>query len=278
MSVGSLYIVATPIGNLADITRRAVEVLESVAWIAAEDTRHSGRLLKALGITTRQFALHEHNEGRASERVLRYLAEGADIALITDAGTPLISDPGYAVVRAARAAGYPVLAVPGPSAVIAALSVSGLACDHFRFNGFLPRKAGERRTCLRQLAADSATLVFYESPHRIVDSLIDCVEVFGGTRQAVIARELTKTFETVQGGTLEELLVWIQADSDQQRGEFVLLITGAEPSQAVDIDIDQTLRLLLEELPASRAAALASRMSGLPRKDLYKRCLALSGE
>lgn len=271
---GTLYVVATPIGNLGDISARALEVLDSVDRIAAEDTRHSGRLLKALGISGRLSALHQHNEGEATARVLGWLQAGEDVALISDAGTPLISDPGFEVVKAAREDGVLVVPLPGASAVIAALSVSGLACDRFRFEGFPPRKSGERQRRLQALEGETATLVFYESSHRILETLGDCITVFGADRLAVIARELTKLYETVRQDSLQALVQWMRADSDQQKGEFVLIIAGRD--QAVEVsdgEVDRVLDILLDELPPARAASVAARLTGRPRKALYARAI-----
>src|SRR5690242_12028000 len=226
--VGKLFVVATPIGNLADLSARAREILSGVDLIAAEDTRHSAALLAQFGIATRTLALHEHNEREKSAELVHRLREGAQIALISDAGTPLVSDPGYRLVRAAREAGIAVSPVPGACAAIAALSVAGLPSDRFVFEGFLPAKAAARRAHLQTLMTEMRTLIFYESSHRIVEALEDLVVVFGGERRAVLARELTKLFETVLDGALAELAARVNTDSNQQRGEFVLLVAGAD--------------------------------------------------
>ena len=274
--VGTLYIVATPIGNLQDISPRALEVLQRVALVAAEDTRHSRRLLQHFGIHTPMQSLHEHNERERSAALLARLQSGADVALISDAGTPLISDPGFVLVRAARAAGIRVVPVPGPSALVAALSVSGLPTDRFRFEGFLPARAAARRARLQELATESATLVFYESSHRIVDSVQDMAGELGAGRPATLARELTKTFETVQSTTLAGLEQWLQAEPGQQKGEFVVMVHGATAdSGALDAAAQRTLRILLAELPLKQAAALAAQITGCPKNRLYEYGLTL---
>jgi 16S rRNA (cytidine1402-2'-O)-methyltransferase len=278
MSSGTLYIVATPIGNLEDMTARAARVLASVDLIAAEDTRHSGKLLHHLGIGTKTYALHEHNERDHVPKLVDWLRGGKSIALISDAGTPLISDPGYVLVRTAHAAGVPVVPVPGACAVIAALSVSGLPSDRFVFEGFLPARAAARRAALERLRAETRTVIFYEAPHRILECLHDMTDVFGAGREATIARELTKQFETVRAGTLGELSAWVARHDEQRLGEFVLLVHGApraEEASAEAVQGEQILRVLLEQLPVSQAAELAARISGMSRNALYKRALAL---
>jgi len=270
-TAGKLWIVATPIGNLEDLSPRAREVLAKVDLIAAEDTRHSAPLLRHFGIGTRCVALHEHNERDASGDLVARMQGGANIALISDAGTPLISDPGFRLVRAAREAGIDVSTVPGPCAAIAALSIAGLPSDRFVFEGFLPTKSAARRSHFESLRGETRTLIFYESSHRIVDALNDAAHVFGD-RHAVIARELTKLYETVLSGTLSQLLERVRADADQQRGEFVLMIGGST-------DDDETKRLaegkrvyaiLRRELPPGRAAKIASEITGAPRNALYR--------
>ena len=271
-STGTLYVVATPIGNLQDISARALDILGRVARIAAEDTRHSRKLLAHFGIGTPLTALHEHNEVEQAGRLLRDLEAGRDLALITDAGTPLISDPGYHLVQAARAAGLRVVPVPGPAACIAALSAAGLPSDRFVFEGFLPAKQAARRQRLAALADEPRTLIFYESPHRVVDCLEDMAAVFGDERQAVIARELSKLYETIEDGTLATLRDWISADSNRQKGEFVILVHGAPARDRTDIDVRdrQVLQVLLQELPLKQAASLAAKITGLPRNRLYE--------
>lgn len=276
-NAGVLYIVATPLGNLQDISARALDILGRVARIAAEDTRHSWKLLSHYGINTPMTALHEHNEVKQSGELLRQLESGTDLALISDAGTPLISDPGSHLVRAARAAGVRVVPVPGPSAGIAALSAAGLPSDRFVFEGFLPPRQAARRQRLDELRDESRTLVFYESPHRVVDCLDDMAGVFGADRQAVIARELSKLYETIEDGTLGVLCDWIGADRDRQKGEFVILVHGAPVRDKADIGAHdlQVLQILLQELPLKRAAALAARITGVAKNRLYEKGLEL---
>ncbi|MCB1723306.1 MAG: 16S rRNA (cytidine(1402)-2'-O)-methyltransferase [Chromatiaceae bacterium] len=274
---GTLYVVATPIGNRDDITLRAIDVLRRVDHIAAEDTRHSRPLLEHLDIQRPLIALHEHNENSATRRVLDLLAAGESVALISDAGTPLISDPGFPLVRASRALGHAVVPVPGPSALIAALSVAGLPTDRFRFEGFLPRRQPARLALFEALRRETATTVFYESSHRIVEALEDMRTVFGDARQLVLARELTKLHETVLAAPLAQVVVSVGDDPDQRRGEFVLLLAGAEDAgEQCQIAVDDLLRSLLEELPVKQAAALAARISGGRRNNLYRRALELA--
>lgn len=269
---GRLWIVATPIGHLDDLSQRAREILRDADVVAAEDTRHSAPLLARAGASGKVVALHEHNEGEQVERLLQWLGEGRQVALISDAGTPLVSDPGFRLVRAARAAGFAVSPVPGPCAAIAALSAAGLPSDRFAFEGFLSAKASARRERLRTLASEPRTLVFYESCHRILDMLGDAGEAFGPGREAVLARELTKLFETFIAAPLGELRARVAADPNQQRGEFVLLVAGAE-GDAADATLAEGRRvfaLLREELPPARAAKLAAAITGAPRKALYE--------
>lgn len=274
--VGTLYVVATPIGNLEDISARALRVLREVALIAAEDTRHSSRLLAHFGIQTPLAACHEHNERNEGGRFIERLQAGDDVALISDAGTPLISDPGYHLVRQARAAGVVVVPVPGACALIAALSAAGLPSDRFIFEGFLPAKAAARRTRLEALKEEPRTLIFYEAPHRILESLGDFEDVFGGERMAVLGRELTKTFETLKGLPLAALRAWVEADSNQQRGECVLLVEGWEAPQgesAVGAEALRVLDLLLAEMPLKRAVAVAADITGVRKNLLYQAAL-----
>lgn len=269
-AAGCLYVVATPIGNLGDFSPRAQQVLREVAAICAEDTRRSGQLLAQFGIATPLLALHEHNEEAVAQRIVARLLGGESLALVSDAGTPLVSDPGFRLVRAARAAGVKVSPVPGASALIAALSVAGLPSDRFVFEGFLPAKAAARRERLQALAGEARTLIFYESSHRIEETLADMVQAFGGERPAVLARELTKLFETVLDGSLSGLLAQVEADPDQRKGEFVLLVQGA--AEDGEAKVAEGLRLyarLKEHLPPSTAAKLAAELSGAPRKALY---------
>lgn len=273
---GKLYVVATPIGNLDDISPRALRTLREVALIAAEDTRHSIRLLQHFGITTALAACHDHNEREQGGRFVARLMAGDDVALISDAGTPLISDPGYHLVRQVRAAGIEVVPVPGPSALIAALSAAGLPSDRFIFEGFLPAKAAARRGRLELLKEEPRTLIFYEAPHRVLESVQDMASLFGKDRHAVLARELTKTFETLKGAPLGELAEWIAADSNQQRGECVLLVTGWQAPEGEDAISGEALRvldLLLGELPVKRAAALAAEITGVRKNLLYQAAL-----
>ncbi|MBB2495533.1 16S rRNA (cytidine(1402)-2'-O)-methyltransferase [Aquipseudomonas ullengensis] len=270
---GTLYVVATPIGNLDDISARALRILREVALIAAEDTRHSIRLLQHFGIATPLAACHEHNEREQGGRFLTRLQAGEDVALISDAGTPLISDPGFHLVRAARAAGVRVVPVPGACALVAALSAAGLPSDRFSFEGFLPAKTVGRQARLQQVAEDSRTLIFYEAPHRILECIADMRDVFGADRPAVLGRELTKTFETLKGLPLGELHDWVAADSNQQRGECVLLVAGwqePEGDEAVSGEALRVLDLLLGEMPLKRAAALAAEITGVRKNLLYQ--------
>lgn len=270
---GCLYVVATPIGHRDDLSARAIETLRQVSVIACEDTRHSGPLLNSIGANAKRLALHDHNEAEVSVSLVTQMQGGMSVALISDAGTPLVSDPGFRLVQAAAAAGLRVVPIPGASAVIAALSVAGLATDRFSFEGFLPNKRSARRSALQALAEDARTLVFYEARHRIVESLEDMAEVMGATRQAVIARELTKTFETILRGTLQELVERVTGDSDQQLGEFVVVVAGADGIDAEAAKLAEGRRILdmlRTELPPSRAARLAADISGAPKNALYK--------
>lgn len=277
VSAGHLYVVATPIGHLGDWSPRAQAVLTAVDRIAAEDTRTTGQLLAHFGIRTPLVALHEHNEDRIAEALIREVAAGASLALVSDAGTPLISDPGFAVVRAARAAGVPVRAVPGACAAIAALSIAGLPTDRFVFAGFLPPKSAARRQALQMLRSESRTLILYEASHRIADCLQDAALVLGGERRACLARELTKRFEESCTASLAELNDWLAADHHRQRGEFVLVIAGAAEESGDTEDARRVLTILLRELPASRAARVAAELTGVPRKTLYAWALQAHG-
>ena len=267
---GALYVVATPIGNLGDLSPRARDVLAGADRICAEDTRHTRQMLNALGLERPLLALHEHNEDARVAQVLSYLQAGESLALVSDAGTPLISDPGYRLVRGLRAAGVNVSPVPGPCAAIAALSVAGIASDRFCFEGFLPNKSTARRERLQALAAEPRTLVFYESAHRIEECLADMRAAFGDAREAVLAREITKLFETVLDGTLASIAESVGADANQRKGEFVLVVAGA-PEDA-DAALREGRRLyakLAEVMKPSQAAKLAAELSGAPRKALY---------
>ncbi len=279
---GVLYVVATPIGNLADLSGRAQETLGSVALIAAEDTRHTRVLLQHFGLTTALLSVHEHNEADRARLLLARLRQGESIALVSDAGTPLISDPGYRVVRAAIAAGFPVVPVPGPSALVAALSVSGLATDRFTFEGFLPARPSARRARLERLARETRTMVFYEAPHRVLGTLEDLCAAFGGGREAFAGRELTKAFEAHYHGTLEQLGARLAPDPDARRGELVLCVAGysdaAELSPRSAVDAERLLRVLLDELPLKRAVSAATRILGGGRNELYRLALRLHRE
>lgn len=281
VTLGTLYVVATPIGNLDDISARALKVLADVSLIAAEDTRHSVRLLQHFGIQTPLAACHEHNEREQGSRFLTRLQTGEDVALISDAGTPLISDPGYHLVRQARAAGIPVVPVPGACALIAALSAAGLPSDRFVFEGFLPAKVAGRRGRLEALVDEPRTLIFYEAPHRVLECIEDMAAIFGDERPALLARELTKTFETLKGLPLGELREFVASDSNQQRGECVLLVAGkpaSEGDEAVDAQTLRVLDLLLAEMPVKRAAALAAEITGARKNQLYQIALERQGK
>lgn len=278
VSDGTLYLVATPIGNLADITQRAISVLEQVDLIAAEDTRHSQRLLSHLGIKTRLTAYHEHNEDRVTPRLLDDLDAGKSIALISDAGTPLISDPGYRLVTQAHDRGVQVSPVPGVCAAIAALSVAGLATDSFTFEGFPPAKQGARMHFLEQLAEQKRTMLFYISCHRIVETLIDMQAVFGADRRVTYAREITKTFETVKRKQLSELIEWIKADDNQRKGEIVLVVEGAVTEDSDHQQVDHYLKILLAELPVKQSVGLVVKLTGEHKNDIYKRALELKAD
>ncbi len=267
---GVLHVVATPIGNLADLSPRAQQVLRDVDAICAEDTRHTRALLAHFGIDTPALALHEHNEDALAGRVVARLVAGESLALVSDAGTPLVSDPGFRLVRAARAAGVRVSPVPGPSAVVAALSVAGLPSDRFTFEGFLPAKATARREALARLAGEPRTLVFYESSHRIIETLADMRGAFGDDRPAALARELTKLFETVLDGSLADLQAQVDADPNQRKGEFVVVVQGAGDDADAQLAEGRRVYMLLSaHLPPSSAARLAAEITGAPRKALY---------
>lgn len=278
-SRGVLYIVATPIGNLDDLSVRASNVLAKVDVVAAEDTRHSGRLLQHLGLQKRLIALHDHNEKHRTSSLLDELDAGRSVALISDAGTPLISDPGYVLVREARSRGFIVSPIPGPCALVTALSAAGLPTDRFLFVGFLPAKRSGRRTALDKLRKEPATLVLYESPHRILDAMRDVADAFGEAREVVLGRELTKTFETFYSGTASEVLSALEVDSHGTKGEFVVMVHGAcvddgdEGAEA--LDVDRLLSLLLTELPVKKVARIAADLTGRSKNELYQRALDL---
>jgi len=274
---GSLYIVATPIGNMGDMTERAQNTLKDVDVIAVEDTRRSGQLLRNFEISTPMIAVHEHNERQVCDSLLERISKGESIALISDAGTPLLSDPGYFLVNQARARDISVVPIPGVSAVITALSVAGLPTDRFVFEGFLPAKSAARQQRLDKLKDDTRTVIFYEAPHRIVDMLKDCQLVYGGQRKVVLARELTKTFETVHGDELDDLIPWVEADENQRKGEFVVLVQGAETREdkGIDAESERILLILLKDLPVKQAAALAANITDLKKNALYQFALEL---
>lgn len=268
----ALYVVATPIGHLGDMVPRAVEILQRADVIAAEDTRHSARLMEHFNISTPMVAYHDHSDEFRTRQLIDRLQAGETVALISDAGTPLVSDPGYRLVRLAREAGVRVVPVPGACALIAALSASGLPSDRFAFEGFLPAKTGQRVNALEALLKEPRTLLFYEAPHRVLDSLRDMAAVFGVEREAVMARELTKTFETIVSAPLGELVEFVAADSNQQRGEIVLLVRGytMPDSGGIDPETQRIMQILMEELPTKQAAALAARLTGARKNDLYQ--------
>lgn len=275
---GTLFVVATPIGNLEDLSQRARQTLADVDLVAAEDTRHTGRLLMHLGLKTRQFALHEHNEARAAQALIEQLKDGKSVALVSDAGTPLVSDPGYRLVQAAHANGIAVSPIPGPSAVTAALSVSGLPTDRFGFEGFPPARRPARRKWLQALASESRTLVFFVAVHRIAATLADMVDVFGADREAFLGRELTKMHEQCVSASLGELLDQVSSGAIVPKGEFVIAVRGSTQEADSSVHVDRLLSELLELVPATRAAAIAARITGGRRKALYQRILELAGD
>ena len=279
-SNGLLYVVATPIGNLSDITLRALEILKSVDAIAAEDTRHTSGLLSHFGIAKKLIAVHEHNEHQSAEKLLALLLAGQNIALVTDAGTPAVSDPGAIVVDLVRKAGVKVVPIPGASAVIAALSASGISQNGFLFYGFLPASGSARRKALEILKAQAVTLVFYEAPHRIIESVVDMAAVLGADRRITIAREITKTFETIYSCELSKAEAWLQADANQQRGEFVLLVEAAAIKDAAEIPEDtvRVLKLLLADLPLKQAVQLTTEITGEKKNVLYELALSLKSD
>lgn len=279
MNAGALFVVATPIGNRADITERAIQVLSDVDLIAAEDTRHSKSLLQFFNVATPLVAYHEHNEEVKTPQLIEKMLRGQTIALISDAGTPLISDPGYRLVKAAHEAGIKVSPLPGACAAIAALSVSGLATDRYRFEGFPPAKSLARQAYFEGLIKESATLIFYESCHRIRASLADMIAIFGDQRIAVLAREITKAFETIRKASLSELLALVSGDENQRKGEFVIIIQGAEvddsESSVVQLDVDRLLGILLNELPVKQASELVAKITGFKKNQIYKKALEM---
>jgi len=272
-AAGRLAVVSTPIGNLGDLSTRARDELAAADLIAAEDTRRTGQLLATLGLSRPLLSLHEHNESERIPELIERLVRGARLALVSDAGTPLLSDPGFELVRQAAAAGVAVFAVPGPSAITAALSIAGLPTERFSFEGFLPARLAERRTRLASLATETRTLVFFEAPHRILETLADCSVAFGAQRRAAVARELTKVYETVYRGTLAELVARAGEDANFARGEITVVIEGASPTREDDADgrreLQRTLQVLLAEMSPSKAAALAVKLTGAKRNDAY---------
>jgi 16S rRNA (cytidine1402-2'-O)-methyltransferase len=273
----ALYVVATPIGNLRDITLRALDVLAAADVLAAEDTRNTAHLLNHHGISAnRLIAVHQHNERGAAEKIIALLQEGQSVAFVSDAGTPAVSDPGALLVQAVRNAGLRVVPVPGASAAMAALSAAGLNEPHFLFYGFLPNKSAARRTVLQLLAGYPFTLVFYEAPHRIVECVADLREVLGGERQIVLAREISKLFETIHACTLHDAESWLKSDTNRQRGEFVVLVSGAIPQPGLSADTLDTLAKLLDELPLKQAVQLAAKITGASRNELYQRALQIA--
>ncbi|MCU1789926.1 16S rRNA (cytidine(1402)-2'-O)-methyltransferase [Pectobacterium polaris] len=279
ISASTLYIVPTPIGNLGDITQRALAVLASVDLIAAEDTRHTGLLLQHFAINARLFALHDHNEQQKADVLLAKLQSGQSIALVSDAGTPLINDPGYHLVRRCREAGVRVVPLPGACAAIAALSASGLPSDRFCYEGFLPAKTKGRKDKLRELGEETRTLIFYESTHRLLDSLQDISEVLGAERYVVLAREITKTWESIHGAPVGELLAWVKEDENRRKGEMVLIVEGHQvDDSALSAEALRTLTLLRAELPLKKAAALAAEIHGVKKNALYRYGLEQEGD
>lgn len=277
ISPGSLYIVATPIGNLRDISLRSLDILAGVDLIAAEDTRVTARLLESHSIKKKMISMHGHNEAATVKRIERSLADGNSVALVTDAGTPAISDPGALMVRHIRNLGYNVIPIPGPNAAVCALSAAGITAPHFLFYGFLPAAAAARRRELQQLKSSPYTLIFYEAPHRILESVKDLAEVVGGHRDLTIARELTKLFETIHVCPLADAVAWLQADPNRQRGEFVLLLTGSQAPATAELSVQaqRILALLLETLPLKQAVKLAAEITGESRNILYASALSL---
>lgn len=273
---GTLYIVATPIGNLFDISERAKQALANADVVACEDTRHTSKLLQHLGLKKKLMSLHEHNEHERIDQVAQRLNAGENIALVSDAGTPLISDPGYPLVQALRQQGLQITPIPGASAIITALSAAGLATDRFTFEGFLPHKTGAKRDKLEALLHEPRTMVFYEAKHRILTTLALMAEVFGEARDACVARELTKTFETFYSGSLGDILEQLNEDANQQKGEFVVMVAGnPHPQEAKAVHTDKLLRLLVAELPPKKAAAIVAAVTGENKKDLYNQVLQL---
>ncbi len=278
LSAGTLYIVATPIGNLADISQRAIDVLTQVDIIACEDTRHTGKLLSAFSIKNRTMSMHDHNERQRQEQIAALLQEGKTIALVSDAGTPLISDPGFHLVRHCRSLGLAVSPIPGACAAISALSVAGLPTDRFSFEGFLPSKSGARQAVLISLLEEARTMVFYDAPRRAIDTIKDIATTLGGERYVVIARELTKTFETIHSDTASNLLTWLEQDPNQLKGEMVLIIEGYKAdANEISVKVVDTLKLLLAEMKPKKACAITAEIYGVKKNALYDIALSLKG-
>lgn len=275
---GTLYMVATPIGNLDDISARAIETLKRVDLIAAEDTRHSQYLLNHLGVTTRMLAYHEHNEDYQAERLIARLKQGESIALISDAGTPLVSDPGYRLVEQAHQHDIKVVPIPGACAAISAMSVAGLSSARFSFEGFPPAKHSARVSFLQALEEESRTMIFYISCHRITETLLDMKNIFGGQRQATFAREITKTYETIRKTTLAELCEWVASDAMQHKGEIALVVAGDIKDKSAHPMRDEILAVLIEELPVKQAAKITSRITGINKNELYEAALKLKNK
>ena len=276
---GTLYIVATPIGNLGDISQRAIDILSQVDVIACEDTRHTQRLLTAFAIKNKTLSLHDHNERQRQDQIALMLQDGKSIALVSDAGTPLISDPGFHLVRHCRQLGLSVSPIPGACAAIAALSSAGLPTDRFTFEGFLPSKSGARQAKLNDLSEEPRTMVFYDAPRRAIDTISDIVKTLGGQRYVVIARELTKTFETIHSDSAENLLTWLSQDSNQLKGEMVLIIEGHKSLiDDIPLQVAATLKLLIDELPPKKACAIAAQIYGVKKNTLYELALSLKNE
>ena len=274
LNPATLYIVATPIGNLGDISQRALDILTQVDVIACEDTRHTGKLLSAFSIKNKTMSLHDHNERQRQDQIATMLQEGKTIALVSDAGTPLISDPGFHLVRHCRSLGLAVSPIPGACAAISALSVAGLPTDRFSFEGFLPSRSGARKATLTALASEQRTMVFYDAPRRAIDTVQDIVETLGGERYIVIARELTKTFETIHSDTAENFLTWLEQDSNQLKGEMVLIIEGYKPVEnEISAEVISTLKLLLVEMKPKKACAIAAEIYGVKKNTLYELAL-----
>jgi len=277
---GTIFVVATPIGNLGDLTPRAREILAGVSLIAAEDTRHTRQLLQSFGIEAKLTSLHDHNEAEKSAELIDRVARGDSLAIVSDAGTPLISDPGFSLIAAARQRAVPVIAIPGACAAIAAISVSGLPADRFTFEGFLPAKNAARRSRLDALAAETRTLIFYEAPHRLREVLDDMASIFGSERHATVCRELTKRFETTYSGSLAELSATAANDENMSRGEIVIVVAGAPAAkqESAAFDAQQLLRALLDELPPAQAAKIAARVTGMKRAALYDLAMQFAGK